>query len=350
MNCSSLPGRAAALTLGRLTCTPCWMIGAVTMKMISSTSMTSTSGVTLICETSIPRGPDSVATMGSSPGGASSFSRQEVTFRDIQEFRNEIIHLDRQYAHSRRQEIVEHLRRDRRDESDRGRDQRLRDTRRDRLNIRRMSRRQPNKRCHYSPYRAEQPDKWRGRPGRRQKRNPLLKLGQFDIRLPLHRARDVFDPAQVGREAALCADRLTLRPRELEQFLIARAEHLRDRTIPQAHARRMNCREIFRFPEDRDKAFGLPARPRNLHELIDDNAPATDRKSHQRPQHYLDHWPGAEDQIHNAEAARAVHPLFPPPSIIRKLRSLFAPLPVESNLSELASSREGSSWLAAKVV
>ena len=35
---------------GRSTFTPLWMSGAVTMKMISSTSITSTSGVTLICE------------------------------------------------------------------------------------------------------------------------------------------------------------------------------------------------------------------------------------------------------------------------------------------------------------
>jgi hypothetical protein len=36
------------LGLGRFTLTPCWMRGAVTMKMMSSTSITSTMGVTLI--------------------------------------------------------------------------------------------------------------------------------------------------------------------------------------------------------------------------------------------------------------------------------------------------------------
>ena len=39
-----------ALTLGRSTLTPCWTSGAVTMKMTSSTSMTSTIGVTLISD------------------------------------------------------------------------------------------------------------------------------------------------------------------------------------------------------------------------------------------------------------------------------------------------------------
>ena len=39
---------ACALTSGSATSTPCWMSGAVTMKMMSRTSITSTSGVTLI--------------------------------------------------------------------------------------------------------------------------------------------------------------------------------------------------------------------------------------------------------------------------------------------------------------
>ena len=37
-----------AFTWGSATSTPCWMRGAVTMKMMSRTSITSTSGVTLI--------------------------------------------------------------------------------------------------------------------------------------------------------------------------------------------------------------------------------------------------------------------------------------------------------------
>ena len=45
---SSLPPTCAALVLGRSTGTPTCSSGAVTMKMISSTSMTSTSGVTLM--------------------------------------------------------------------------------------------------------------------------------------------------------------------------------------------------------------------------------------------------------------------------------------------------------------
>src|SRR5438045_3229411 len=47
---SSCPGTGAALDSGRSTVTPVVIIGAVTMKMTSSTSMTSTIGVTLISQ------------------------------------------------------------------------------------------------------------------------------------------------------------------------------------------------------------------------------------------------------------------------------------------------------------
>src|SRR5262244_1717108 len=42
--------RVLSLVLGRLTWTPVWMIGAVTMKITSRTSITSTRGVTLISD------------------------------------------------------------------------------------------------------------------------------------------------------------------------------------------------------------------------------------------------------------------------------------------------------------
>jgi len=42
------PASGAAATFGRSMPTPCWRMGAVTMKMMSSTSMTSTRGVTLM--------------------------------------------------------------------------------------------------------------------------------------------------------------------------------------------------------------------------------------------------------------------------------------------------------------
>ena len=58
--------------------------------------------------------------------------------------------------------------------------------------------------------------------------------------------------------------RLALGAGQLQQFLVASAEYLRDRTPLQADARSMNRRQVFRFPENRDEALGLPPRPRDL--------------------------------------------------------------------------------------
>ena len=55
-----------------------------------------------------------------------------MTLGDIQKFGGEIVHLGRQHPDARDEIVVEHQRRDRGDEADRGRDQRLGDTRRDR--------------------------------------------------------------------------------------------------------------------------------------------------------------------------------------------------------------------------
>src|ERR1700689_1119871 len=103
------------------------------MKMTSSTSMTSTNGVTLICETICPRpDPESLAIALCRP------LRKEMTFGDIQKFGSEVVHLGREHAHARDKKVVEHLRRDSGDQSHGGCDQRFGDSRRDRLDTRRM--------------------------------------------------------------------------------------------------------------------------------------------------------------------------------------------------------------------
>jgi hypothetical protein len=43
-----------------------------------------------------------------------------------------------------------------------------------------------------------------------------LEFGQLDVLLALHRAADILDAAEIGRKAALGADRLPLGARELQ--------------------------------------------------------------------------------------------------------------------------------------
>src|SRR5579871_2866839 len=77
----------AALAVGRFTFTPCWISGAVTMKMISSTSITSTNGVTLISFNVVrpPPLPALIATAW--------LLLEEVPLHDVQEVGREVGHL-----------------------------------------------------------------------------------------------------------------------------------------------------------------------------------------------------------------------------------------------------------------
>src|SRR5215467_10649999 len=90
-SCSSSPASGAAATLGRSIETPCWRMGAVTMKMTSSTSMTSTSGVTLMSEIDPPPsdGP---------PPNAMTLLLQEMSIGDVQELDRERVDLGGQHA------------------------------------------------------------------------------------------------------------------------------------------------------------------------------------------------------------------------------------------------------------
>src|SRR5438093_1345860 len=76
---------------------PCWRIGAVTMKMMRRTSITSTSGVTLICE---------MASLPGDPWSKVMVSLQEMTFGDVQEFGCERIHLGGEHADLAREPVV----------------------------------------------------------------------------------------------------------------------------------------------------------------------------------------------------------------------------------------------------
>ncbi len=170
-----------------------------------------------------------------------------------------------------------------------------------------MRRRQADKRGHDSPHRAEQPDKRARGAGGGQKRGPVLHLGQLDVGLPLHRARHVVDPAQVGRESALRPDRLALGAGEMEQLLVAGPEHLRHRAMRQTDAGGVNRREVLGFPENLDEALGLPPGPRYLHHLVQADPPASDRESDQNPQHRRHHGAGAQHQLQHAQLPRRAH-------------------------------------------
>src|SRR5690349_5660801 len=98
---SSMPASGAARVFGNSTDTPCWMIGAVTMKMTRSTSITSTSGVTLICAM-LPLPPR----LSKPAIVLHLISFQEVPLGDVEKLRREVVHLRREHAHLPRERVV----------------------------------------------------------------------------------------------------------------------------------------------------------------------------------------------------------------------------------------------------
>src|ERR1700757_912029 len=97
---SSACSICCAWARGRSTLTPLWMSGAVTMKMMSSTSMTSTSGVTLMSV--IARRPPPV----SPPNATSGRLLEDVPLDDVQEVGAEVAHLVLQHADARVERVV----------------------------------------------------------------------------------------------------------------------------------------------------------------------------------------------------------------------------------------------------
>src|SRR5207248_358758 len=168
---------------GRFTSTPRWIIGAVTMKMMSSTSITSTSGTTLISASELdtrlarPR-----------PGAAASCpvatlgTLREVPFCDVQKLHREVVHFRCEDLHPVGEHVVEVHRRDRRDESERRRDQRVRNRTRYDAKVRGSSLRDVLKGDHDADDRAEEPDKRRDRGRRPQKTDVFFKSVDLDAR------------------------------------------------------------------------------------------------------------------------------------------------------------------------
>src|SRR6188474_34617 len=129
MRSSTAVGFAAAF--GRLTSIPRYIIGAVSMKMRSSTRMTSTSGMMLISASDVPMrrwSPPPASTLNAIFGRPRELvdgARDEV-----QEVHREPLHLGRPVPHAIDEVVVADDGRNGGREAERGRDERLGDTRR----------------------------------------------------------------------------------------------------------------------------------------------------------------------------------------------------------------------------
>src|SRR5262245_18440335 len=131
--CSCVSGLSAVFAaVGSRTATPCCNIGATSIMMMSSTSMTSTSGVTLMSLLTPPLAPPRSIAIGqisikfriSRPSG-------RLLDEVVDELRRGVIHLHVEVLDARGQVVVDPDRGNRDDQAERGLDERFRNTDRD---------------------------------------------------------------------------------------------------------------------------------------------------------------------------------------------------------------------------
>src|SRR5687768_8715663 len=139
---SSSSGMCGASARGRSTSTPVVRMGAVTMKITSKTSMTSTSGVTLISERGARPPP---------PPPLIAMVLQEVPLHDVEVVARERLDLALEDPQLAQEVVIGCHGRDGRDEADRGRDQRLGDAGRDDGEARALLRADVQERAHDAP-------------------------------------------------------------------------------------------------------------------------------------------------------------------------------------------------------
>src|SRR6185436_10942797 len=209
---SGLVSRTSLRSFGNCTGIDVVTTGMVIRKMISSTSMTSTSGVVLIVETissSSPLDEPTFIAMASDPG----WCRRSL--RGAQQHGMKICAEAAHHVHRRLvaadQPVVAQDRRYRDRQSERGHDQRFADGTCDLVDRRLSGDPDRRQRVVNAPHRAEQPDKGRRRADGGQKGQAILRAGLDVVDRALDRHRDPGIEVNVAQEANVLARRLESR-------------------------------------------------------------------------------------------------------------------------------------------
>src|SRR5262245_28008716 len=210
--CSCVSGLSVVFwACGSFTATPCCNIGATSIMMMSSTSMTSTSGVTLMSALTPPFAPPRSIAMTKSPNCGSRISDCGLIVDSmnpqsaipnpqcglgrlldevVDELRRRVVHLDVEVLDARRQIVVDPDGRNRDDQTDRGLDERFRNTDRNRADAGRTAGADALERVDDADDRAEQSDERRRGADRGERRNALLQVGGGEGRGALNGAAD----------------------------------------------------------------------------------------------------------------------------------------------------------------
>src|SRR4051812_17370527 len=181
---------SVCVAIGRVTGTPCWSMGAMIIMMMSSTSITSTSGVTLMSDLTPPLPPSCMAMVRSpgeamkltAPDDSASGARQpDSVLRGlldevVHELRRRIVHFDVEVVEAAGEVVVEPHRRDGDEQPECGLDERLGNTGGYRADAARTGGRDTDERIDDADDRAEQSDERRRRADGRERVDALFEV------------------------------------------------------------------------------------------------------------------------------------------------------------------------------
>src|SRR5918993_4162489 len=184
--CSCVSGLSCVLVaVGSFTSTPFWSIGAMIIMMISRTSMTSTSGVTLMSDLTPPLPPRFIAMARYSHRGNRAGHERPARCRSclrglldevVHQFGGRVVHLDVEVIETAGEVIVKPHGGDRHQQPEGRFDQRLRDTGRHCPDAARAGRRDADERVDDADDRTEQSDERRRRTDGGQRVDALLQV------------------------------------------------------------------------------------------------------------------------------------------------------------------------------
>src|SRR5512146_1160919 len=280
---------ALALACGRFTSTPWVSIGAVTMKMMRRTSITSTRGVTLISAI-IRRSPLLL------PVKAIALYLVDVALQEIEKLDGEAVEPGRDRPDPVQEIVVGHDRRDRRRQPRGRRDQRLRDAGGHRGQRRAPRGGDPREGAHDPPDGPEQADErrracgggWEGKVG-------LHGGGLLVGGLP-HRTFDVFHRKRAGARSHAGGFRCAaaLDPRQLQ---VSRPEDLGHRGARRLLREVEQVGEAFPFREGFGELGLVPFDSLEQLELHDDDRPGDDGEDDQQKENELHDRAGEQDVL-----------------------------------------------------
>src|SRR5579875_2728446 len=271
--------------LGRFTSIPDCRMGAVSMKMTSSTSITSTKGVTLISESEV-----CVVPLGLVKAiGKQAFFRQqeqfhlsgrlcEISLRHIQKLKGTFIQHAPKFFYAVKVMIVSNHGGDGGKEAGRSGDEGFRDTGRNALQRSGAGRAQAIKSINNPPYRSKEANKRAYGARGRQPAQPVLHARELFRRGDLQGATHRFQTANPRLSGILAIGRLSL------NLPISPHENSGQGASSQPLSRGANLRKLFALVKNPDELLGLSIGVFESAILFKNDGPGKNRKEEKNQQ------------------------------------------------------------------